>query len=232
MKLYLLTAAALLFASPAMGLTVPFVEDFSTDTALWVDSSESNFLEHEATGGPDGGSYASATFNFESLAADDQGPVIFRATTPIFEPASGGAFFGDWVAGIVRNFSAQVRHDAPVPLTFFTRFAGPTNFPGAIAIRFEPVFPDTWTEMEFDINGSNPAFVSFEDETFREVFDNIGNVQIGVSVPEALAGVDLDVNFGLDKVAIAIPEPSGLGLACLGMFLCGAGPVRRWSTNR
>ena len=203
----------------SLAATPGFTEDFELDVANWVNFDNTAFLSFNATGGPDGSSFASGDFNFKDLAFGDQGPVILRATTTPLGPASGGNFFGDWLTDGITEFSAQVRHNAPVPLTFFARFASPTFFPGAIAVRFQPVFPNTWTEMSFDIDPSNPAFVSFEGETFVDVFDGIGNVQIGVEVPAALAGVDQGFTFDVDQVSI-VPEPSSLVLASLAVLAC------------
>jgi len=205
-------ALALLVTSQATALTVPYEEDFASDSANWLNFNSSAVLTHEASGGPDGGSYASGTFNFVNSAFGDQGPVIHRGTTTPFGPSSEGNFFGDWLTGDVRNFSAWVRHDAPTPLTYFARFADPNNSPGASAVRFSPVFPNTWTQLEFSISPDSPNFVTFEGQSFEAVFDNIGRVQVGVSIPEALAGVDQQITFDLDKVAIAVPEPATLFL--------------------
>ncbi len=200
------------------------LEDFPTlsnpllSHANWLDNPGSSFLTPVASGGPDGGSFVSTTFNFQNTASGDT-PVLMRAnlSTP-FGPASQGKFFTKWIHAGVTEFSFSVRHNAPLPLGFFTRFAAPANFPGAIAVTFAPVLPNTWTDITFSLPG--PNFVSFEDQTFEDVFHEIGRLQIGVSVPVALAGQNVSYTFDLDKVSINIPEPSTLLLGgCATMAL-------------
>ena len=199
--------------------TVLFQEDFASDSALWTNFDNSALLSFNAAGGPDGSSYASGSFNFLNSVFGDQGPVVFRGETTPGGPASGGNFFGNWIADGVREFSAFVRHDSPVPLTFFTRLADSVNFPARTAVQFAPVFGNTWTDLNFSINPSSPNFVTFEGESFATVFDNIGRMQIGVSIPAGLAGVDQNITFDLDQVAIKTPEPTTLLLSCLGALL-------------
>ncbi|MEO2046099.1 MAG: hypothetical protein ABGX16_05940 [Pirellulales bacterium] len=152
----------------------------------------------------------------------DDSPVLLRGTESILEPSSGGAFFGNWIADGVGKFRAYVRHNAPQPLDFFNRFLSPLNFPGGFAIHFAPVLPNVWTELTVDLKTSNPQFVTFEGATFADVFDDIGNVQFGVSVPNGLAGVNQEFTFDLDQVSIsAVPEPTSLalvGMTCLSLF--------------
>jgi hypothetical protein len=50
------------------------------------------------------------------------------------------------------------------------------------------------------------------------VFGRIGNLQIGVTVPEALAGVDRDITFRIDKPAI-VPEPGTLAILTIGALV-------------
>lgn len=215
----LLLCMGVTFPTTAFGLTSPFTENFDADAANWLNSNSTALLDFNATGGPDGSSYASGAFNFLNSAEDDS-PVILRGTSSIVGASSDGAFFGNWAAGPIASFGVQVRHDADLPLTFFTRFADPNNFPGATAIHFAPVPPNTWTLLEVPINPANPQFVTFEGESFETVFDNIGNVQIGVSVPAALAGVDQEFHFDIDQVSI-VPEPAAgtlTSFAALGLW--------------
>ena len=104
-----------------------------------------------------------------------------------------------------------------MPLTFFARFADPNNFPGAIAVNFAPVFANTWTELSFSIDANNPQFVGFEGQTFESVFDNIGDIQIGVSVPDTFAGTTTPFTFDIDSATVTVPEPSTSLLALLGL---------------
>lgn len=209
------TLSLLLQAGGFAATTVPFQEDFASSSALWANFNSSALLTFNATGGPDGSSYASGSFNFVDSAVG-AGPVLLRGETTPGGPASGGQFFGNWITDGVREFRAFVRHDATVPVTFFTRFADSVNFPGATAVQFAPVLPNTWTELVFAIKPSSLNFVTFEGQSFATVFDSIGRLQIGVSTPAALAGVDQNITFDLDKVTINTPEPTTLLLSCLG----------------
>lgn len=195
---------------PTYGLVVPFTEDFTSDSADWRDAA-STPLTWVSSGGPDGGAYATTTF---SLAASSDGdtPVLFRAQDKF--GSSGGAFEGDWISGGVLQFRAFVRHNAPFPLTFFTRFSGPANFPGAVGVHFVPVFGETWTEIVFDINPSSPQFISFEGSDFNTVFSNIGHLQIGVSVGDGQGGFPVPIQFDIDKVTVANCLPDCAGRVC------------------
>ena len=119
----------------------------------------------------------------------------------------------------------------------FVRFASPFNFPGAVGVVFIPVLPGQWTPISVDIQEGNPQFITFETTDFNTVFSNVGNVQVGVSVPPALAGQDIDFTFDIDKVTISgpaveppesVPAISPLGMALLiGVLGIGVARVRR-----
>ncbi len=200
-------AALYCLAAPAPGhaATVPFTEDFTTNVYNWADNSAMNLLNYVASGGPDGGSYASA-----STALAGTSMVLFRAQDEF--NSSGHALEGNWIADGVGEFSAFVRHNAPVPLTYFGRFSGPANSPGGTAIKFAPLLPGAWTQLKFNISPANPEFVTFESSSFSTVFSNVGHVQLGVNVPAALAGNMTQYTFDIDKATIAaqVPEPSAL----------------------
>ncbi len=202
-------------------LTVPFTEDFTADSSKWLNSNGSALLGWNSTGGPDGSSFVSGTFNFKDSPATIQGPAVLRATTSILGQSSNGAFFGDWLTGGVGGFSAWVHHDANVPLHFFTRFAGPNNFPGGAAVEFVPVPSGVWTELTVAIDATNPQFVwEGPGSNLDSIFSALGQLQIGVSVPDSLAGVDREISFGLDQPALAlVPEPAALLLAGLGLLI-------------
>ncbi len=189
--------------------TVPFTEDFSAGAANWfVDSAGTTAPMFNATGGPDGGSFVSSSLNFGGLAVMDA-PLILRGQDNF--GSSGGAFQGDWLGEGVTELSFWVRHDSDVPVSFFARMAPVNfNFPGAIALSFVPVPGGEWTLVTFGIGLSNPAIIA-EDGTLDTEFDNVGKIQIGLSVPEGLAGVDDTFTFDLDKVSI-VPEPASLAL--------------------
>ncbi len=214
----LLVMSAAVHCPPAKATVVPFTEDFVVDTSEWRNAA-AGALDWESTGGPDGSSFAAGTFNFVNSSPGNTAS-IFRAQDEF--GSSAGAFEGNWISDGVAVFSTFIRHDAPEPLPAFVRFAGPANFPGAVAISFAPVTPHTWTELTFAIDPSNPQFVSFEGSDFNAVFSNIGHLQIGVSVSDTLAGLDQDFTFGIDKPTV-LPEPSGLvlvSLTSIALFFC------------
>ena len=212
----LLAVAGLAFPMTIQAVELPFTEDFDADVANWVNFNSSALLNFNADGGPDGSSYASGDINFVDLEVDDS-PVVFRATTTVLGEASDGAFFGNWIEDGVTEFSMQVRHNAPIPLTLLTRFAPPLNFPGGSALNFAPVLPNVWTELVVDISPTNPQFVTFEGQTFEDVFDNVGNIQLFVGdLPESLAGLDQVFTFDVDKATV-VPEPANLLLLWIGL---------------
>lgn len=214
--------AALTSIAATSAATVPFLEDFKTDAANWRDATGSADLDWAAAGGPDGSSYAYGTFNFVNSAPDDT-PAVFRGHDEY--NSSGNNFVGDWIADGVTEFSFQVRHDAVEPLSLFTRFAGPTNFPGAVGLEFAPILPNQWTEVTVLIEEDNPAFV-YEGSTFAGVFSNVGHLQIGVIVSDTLSGLDQDFTFDVDKISI-VPEPA-TAVGCLFGLLA----LRRRSSAR
>ncbi len=200
-------------AATAMATVVPFTEDFSADAANWRAGDEITGLDWVATGGPDGGAYASGTDNFVSA-----GPGDFRAPLKSSETfdSSGDALYGDWLSDGVTAVSLQVRHDAPMPLTYFARFATPVPGQGALALNFAPVLPNTWTEIVIPISPANPQFITFEASNFNTIFSNVQRLQVALEVPAALAGLDADFTFDVDKVTL-VPEPATLGLMLLGL---------------
>lgn len=209
--------AAIAFSmTAASATTVPFTESFTDDAAGWRDASGGASAVHVPAGGADLGGYITQSFNFVNSNTVDPPPVFVRAQSNF--GSSGNSFFGNWLADGVTEFRVSVRHDAPVPVNFFSRFASPAAFPGAIAVAFTPVFPNTWTELVIPINAANPQFVSFEGSDFATVFSNIGRVQLGVNVPAALAGVDAAYDFDFDVVSI-VPEPASIALLLIGSVL-------------
>ena len=204
----------LLASTPVSAVEVPFTEEFVSDSANWRESTGTMALSWAVSGGPDDSSHAFGMFNFVDSAEGDS-PVMFRAQDEY--GSSGGAFEGDWIADGVTEFSVMVMHDAGMPLFFFTRFASPDNFPGAIGVEFTPVQSGQWSLLSFAIDPDNPQFVSFEGSDFETVFSRIGHVQIGVTVPKGLEGVDREITFRIDKPAV-VPEPATLvlfGIAAL-----------------
>jgi len=168
-----------------------------------------------ASGGPDGSAFATTTINFAGFQPNNPA-VLFRGQDEF--NSSNGAFVGNWVTDGVNGFSASVRHDAGVPLNFFVRFASPDNFPGANNIFVIPVPSGTWTSLSSAL--PNPGLIFEGPFTYNQVFSNIGHVQIGVSVPQGLAGVDAPFSFGIDNVGI-VPEPTSLALLVIGACVIG-----------
>ena len=196
----------------ASAVEVPFTEEFVSDAANWREATGTMALSWAMSGGPDDSSHAFGAFNFVDSVEGDT-PAMFRAQDEY--GSSGGAFEGDWIADGVTEFSAMVMHNAGMPLSFFTRFASPDNFPGAIAIEFAPVPSGQWSLLSFAIDPDNPQFVSFEGSDFETVFSRIGHLQIGVSVPEALEGFDQEFTFRIDNPTV-VPEPATLALLGIG----------------
>ena len=196
-----------------------FTEGFDNNNANWGDAG-SDPIGWKSSGGADGGGYITTNASF----SDPGQGVLFRAHDEFFLPdktgSSGGAFEGNWIAGNVAMFSVSVRHNAPVPLTFYSRFASSVNFPGGTAVSFAPVFADTWTELQIPIDPTNRSFVTYEGSTFEGVFSNIGHVQIGASGPDGFENNPAVFTFDLDSAGITvIPEPSGSILLIAGSAL-------------
>ena len=138
-------AAGLILVGHASAVT-SFTETFDNDNASWGDP----------TGSPGGAGHDAGGFITTSGALADLGQgVLFRGNGS--SGASGAAFSGNWIADGVSQFSVDVRHNSQVPLSFFARFASPFNFPGATAVRFQPVLANQWTTLTFNI-ADNPAF--------------------------------------------------------------------------
>lgn len=191
---------------------VPFTEEFAADNAAWKDAAGAD-LAFVAAGGPDGSGFVTTPFSFAASAAD--APLTVMRGQDSYD-SSADAFVGNWISDGVTQFTAWVRHNAPMPLTLFARFATPVNFPGAAGIEFAPVLPNTWTLLTIEINPTSPQIV-YEGPTanYNSVFGNVGNVQIGISVPGALAGSTQPLTLDLDKPTI-VPEPAALGMMTLG----------------
>ncbi len=192
-------AALTVCVTMAPAAEVPFVEDFTSNSANWYNNPGNAPVQWSDSDGPDGGAHAYTTFNFVNSREGDI-PTFFRAQDEF--NSSDGAFEGNWIDDGVEVFTAYVRHDAPAPATFFVRFSQPANFPGGIAIVFQPVPPNVWTQLEIPIRADNPQFVTFEGSDFQTVFSNIGHVQVGVQVTQGLAGINGEFVFDLDKAAI------------------------------
>ncbi len=202
--------------------TVPFTEDFSANAANWRKADGVTALDWSATGSPDGGAFVSTTFNFSSTAANDT-PPLFRGHAAY--GSSGGAFVGNWVSDGVGGFGLHVRHNAGVPLKFFTRFASPGNFPAAAKVYVTSVASGVWTQVATALPDGDLVFEG--PFTYPDVFSGIGNLQIGVVVPASLAGVNQSVTFEIDKVSLFenIPTVSEWGMATMTIVLLTTGTL-------
>ncbi len=199
-------------ASTAPATAPPFTEEFASDTAFWGDNS-SGPLTYVSSGGPDGSGFARTTFAFSDPNSGGDSVVLYRGQDEF--GSSGGAFEGNWVADGIRIVTAQVKHNAPSVVNYFMRGSGPANFPGAVAVDFTPVAPNTWTEVSFNLNPHGPQIVSTEGSSWNDVFSNIGHLQFGVDIPAGLAGNPAQFTFDIDNISIATPEPAALCLAGL-----------------
>jgi len=219
---HLFTSLALIatmsFAGQAAALTTPYTETFTDGLSGWTTGSNPNQIV--ANGGADGGAYLSTTAS-PTASAFGSVAVLFRCESAA---CSDGAFQGDWRDDLV--FSWYFRHDADIALQAYARIAAPSNNPGASAIVSTWVEPNTWTRIDLVIDPSNPAFTSFSGQSFDAVFDEVGRVQLGISLPAGFSGSNL--RFDLDGVSIStVPEPETYALMGAGLLLMGAASRRQ-----
>jgi len=212
MKLILATLGATLFgvvlSGPALALTVPFTESFTSNDAGWQGILSGQAVTHQATGGVANGGFIEITPG-NGLAATSlagNGSIVFRAAPA----ASGGAFAGNWLTGGVAEVQAYVRHDlAASPLDFYVRV---TNGPAAIFFGDQAVpASNDWTLVKFAIT---PANFTTGGGTFNGVLAGVQNFMIGARMTTT-PPLDTTVLFDIDQVSIATPEPSCLVLAAL-----------------
>lgn len=188
--------------------TAPYTENFPVDVANWGDGPGTNFLTFVPSGGPDGSSYASTDLSGFGVAEGTR-VTLFRAQNNF--NSSNHAFEGDWTSSGIVQFSHYVRHNAPVALPFWVRFATPSNFPGVGGDLFTLVQPNTWTKLTYNISPAeinNTLFPEGPPSFYNSVFSNVGRIQIGYTMP---AGFNTDQNaytFGIDQASIAVPEPA------------------------
>ena len=62
---------------------------------------------------------------------------------------------GNWISSGINEFSIWIRHDAPVSLDFFVRFATAGNFPGTAADKGVLIAPNAWTKISYEIAPSH-----------------------------------------------------------------------------
>ncbi|MFO0688341.1 MAG: PEP-CTERM sorting domain-containing protein [Myxococcota bacterium] len=209
---------ALMLASEAGALTAPFTESFDTSVSGW-ESSANAPLAFIASGGADGGGYASGSYNYFNYASGfGAGPIVLRAS--FADTPSGGAFIGDWIAGAVGTVTAMVRHDAPEALAFNLRLAQPANFPGAFFAGSVLVPANVWTQVSWSLDPSAPNCTP-ETISCAAALTNIGTLQIGTNAPAGLIDDDVAYTIDVDQVSLSVvPEPGtallfGLGLGGL-----------------
>jgi hypothetical protein len=227
-KLALVAAVAATFSmiGSAQALTIGYTEEFPTNVAGWENAGSSP-LTWQATGGPDGSSNASTTFNWFGFSSPfGGGPVIFRAADA--DNASGDAFVGDWLTGGVHTISAWFYQETGETLTPFIRFATSFNFPGAVINDLTPIPSGVWTEVLFDIDPLNPLCFG-ESVSCAVALSSVGNVQFGTNAPAALVATDQSYYLAIEKIGInTVPEPTtGLMLAVALSGLGCYGRLRR-----
>jgi hypothetical protein len=192
-------------AGAAAALTVPFTEDFTANSAFWRNGANTSDLSHVASGGPDGGAYASGTFNYFGFVppVPGAGPVTFRGQDEF--GFSGLSFVGNWIAGGVEELSVWVRQNTSETLTYFMRITGSFNFPGAVILDTTPVLPNVWTQLTFAIDPSSPLCVG-EGVSCAMALTDVDHLQFGTSAPAALTGSNQAITLDIDKIQI-VPEP-------------------------
>jgi hypothetical protein len=212
LSLALLAAVAGAFSQSAFA-TVPFTENFTTDAANWRDGAGTAAATWVSSGGPDGSSYITSTAS--AFFAEDNDPVVLFRGQDGFD-SSADAFVGNWISTGINRFSMWVRHDAPVSLDFFVRFATSGNFPGTAADKGTLIAPNTWTKISYEIAPSHINEYLFPEgppSFYTSTFSSLGNIQVGYSVPAGFGTVNQSFNFSLDQPSIDTPEPASAFLA-------------------
>ena len=206
----LATATTILaFSSIAAADIVGFTEDFTTGSANWRNAGGTVDLEWAASGGYDGGAYATSVFNLAGTTPGGFPPTVIRAHAAY--GSSGGAYVGDWIEAGVTGVSFWFRHNLAEAVTVTGRFATPNNTPGASVVSFAPVAANTWTLVSFDLTEGSSQIVSLGGGTYSAIFSNVGNMQFGFTVPPALAGTNFDGRFDIAGFSI-VPAPGALAV--------------------
>ncbi|MBY0400375.1 hypothetical protein K2X89_08780, partial [Myxococcota bacterium] len=191
-------------AGQAQAVSVPFAETFDTGVSGWENNIQ-NPLTFGATGGSDGGGYASGTFNFNGFVPGPggSGPIVLRASAA--DNASGGAFLGNWLTAGVGSVTAMVRHNAPEAITYFLRLATAANSPAGAFQLSVSVEANVWTQITFPISSCTDAG---PPGACAAALAAVGNLQIGTSAPVGLRDDDVAYAFDVDQVSLnPIPEP-------------------------
>jgi hypothetical protein len=214
----LIVAVLGLAATAHAGLdVVPFTEDFTDGPQNWFDAPGTSVVSWSADGGPNGAGdgYISTSFAFADIPDPTLGTSIFRAQDEF--NSSGNAFVGDWIAGGVNEVSFWFRHDAPAPVNVFARFASPVNFPAAVGLVFQPILPNTWTQVSVPLFDGSPNLIYEGPFGFGDVFSSVGHLQLGILPPMGFENDPTLYTFDVDKVSI-VPAPGALALLGLAAF--------------
>lgn len=202
-------ASQLVASSSASAAITDFSETFAAGAQNWRNSNGASVLAWSATGGPDDGAYVRSVFNLSSTTVGGFPPTVIRAQSSY--GSSSGAYVGDWIAAGVTGVNFMFRHDLSEAVSVTGRFATPVNTPGASTVSSIVVNPNTWTLISFDLRQGSPDIVSLGGGTYAQIFSNIGNMQIGFTVPAALAGQNVNGSFDLTNFNI-VPAPGAVAL--------------------
>jgi hypothetical protein len=215
----------IVIAAAAGAVDLPVLEEFPSNNRNWIGGNTNMPLTHEGAGGPDGGAYVTTEFIFNGFSNPfGGGPVIFRAHQN--QNASQHAFEGDWFEDGVGRVRAWVRQDTGLDLTYFVRFANPSNAPPAAVVDDDDTVPSgVWTQIEIEIDPDDPSCQG-EGVTCAQAMANVGNFQIGTNAPAPLPTTNAEFTFDVDKVElleVEVPEPSQAVLALVGaLAMAGA----------
>lgn len=197
------------FACVASAAITDFYENFAGGAQNWRNANGASVLAWSANGGPDDGAFVTSVFNLSSTTVGGFPPTVIRAQQGY--GSSGGVYAGDWIAAGVTGVSFMFRHNLGEAVSVTGRFATPVNTPGASTVSTLLVNPNTWTLVSFDLREGSSDIVSLGGGTYAQIFSNIGNMQIGFTVPAALAGQNVIGSFDLTNFAV-VPTP---GVAAL-----------------
>lgn len=204
--------AALSVCTFASAEIVGFEERFVSGASNWRGATAASALEWFANDGVGGSTYVRSSFALSGTGTAGASQTLFCAHTAL--GSSGGGFAGNWVAAGVTGASFAFRHDLGVPIRVTGRFASPTNTPGAIAVSSQEVASGVWTTVTFDLTLRSPDLVSFEGTRYLAVFSEIGAMEFGFSLPQALVGQQLTGNFDFTNFWI-VPAPGPLAILAL-----------------
>jgi len=207
----------------AVSSLLPFSEGFDVGSSNWL-SGSSAVPNYSSTGGVGNTGYI---FTSATIDTSGFGPIVFRGNNA--NSASGGAFVGNWLAAGVNQFSAYVRHNAPVDLNFYVRFdKGAGNAASSNMIQ---VAANIWTLLSMPIVDSlglsGQVFQSYGavgSGGFNTIFSDIKNVQIALAATQDGSTSGQTYTIGLDSASV-IPEPSVGAMTVVGLL--GLGLLRR-----